>query len=103
MLCFVVLLAVQILCTATVVVTDAETGQPLTDLYVGGTWSARRRLPGWPHDVATLTADTQVAVLPALSYVSTVKGHGCVFRLVSVLKAGYALSPNTRTIVSQSW
>lgn len=94
---------VQVLCMVTVVVTDAETGAPLTDVYVGGTWSARRRLPGWPHDVATDTADTQVAVLLALSYVSTTKGHGCLFRLVSVLKDGYALSSDTRMIVSQSW
>lgn len=93
----------QVLCLVTVIVTDAKTGAPLTDVYVGGTWSARRRLPGWPHDTAMSTADTQVAVLPALNYVSTSKGHGCVFRLVSVLKAGYTLSPNSRMIVSQSW
>lgn len=93
----------RVLCSVTAIVTDAKTGEPLTDVYMAGTWSARRRLSGWPHDVTATTSDTNVAILPAASLLFTSRGHGCVFRLISVVKEGYVLSPNTRRIFSQGW
>jgi hypothetical protein len=101
--CFLLYCALQVLCSVTAIVTDAKTGEPLTDVYMAGTWSARRRLSGWPHDVTATTSDTNVAILPAASLLFTSRGHGCVFRLISVVKEGYVLSPNTRRIFSQGW
>lgn len=62
--------------------TDAETGVPLTDVYVAGTWSGRRRLSGWPHDVTRqhtrrdLTRD-EFAVNVAGSWLRLSTDFGC--------------------------